>query len=69
MKLIIKEHQADPADCVFIGDGINDVPLAQAVGMSIAFNGHPDLQSVSTHSINQKKGAEDFRAVLEFIKH
>lgn len=67
MMLAIQEYGANPADCVFIGDGINDVPLAKAVGISIAFNAHPDLQRVSTHSVNQEKGAEDFRAVLEFI--
>jgi len=68
MGLIMKEHKVDPKDCYFVGDGINDVLLAQAVGTSIAFNGHPDLQKVATHQINQPEGQEDFRAVLEFMR-
>ena len=67
MKLIIKEHGLKPEECAFVGDGKNDVPLAKAVGISIAFNGVPELQKACTHSINQPKGEEDFREVLKFF--
>ena len=61
MKLIIKEHGLKPEECAFIGDGRNDVHLAKEVGLSISFNGAKELQEVSTYSINQPKGKEDFK--------
>ncbi|MAG08375.1 phosphoserine phosphatase [Candidatus Woesearchaeota archaeon] len=67
MKLIMKEHGLRKDECAFVGDGINDIPFAKAVGLSIAFNGAPELQKASTHSINQEEGKEDFRAVLKFL--
>jgi phosphoserine phosphatase len=67
MQLIMKEHKAKAEDCVFIGDGFNDITLAKAVGTSIAFNGHPELQKATTHSVNQPEGQEDFRAILTHI--
>jgi len=63
MKLLIKEHGLTPKECAFVGDGINDVPLAKEVGLSIAFNGHPELQKVATHSVNQK----DLREILGYF--
>ncbi len=67
MKLIMKEHGLEPRHCAFIGDGKNDIPLAKVVGVSIAFNAAKELQEVSTFSINQPKGKEDFRAVLKYF--
>lgn len=68
MNLIMKEHGLKKEECAFIGDGKNDIPFAKAVGLSIAFNAAPELQKVSTHSINQPEGKEDFREVLKYIK-
>ena len=65
MKLIMKEHKLSPEECAFVGDGVNDIFLAKEVGLSIAFNGAKELQRVSTYSINQKEGEEDFRDVLK----
>ena len=67
MKLIMKEHGLSPEECAFVGDGKNDVFLAKEVGMSICFNGAEELQRVSTHSINQPDGKEDFRAILKYF--
>ena len=67
MKLIIKEHGLHMDESGFIGDGKNDIPLAKAVGLSIAFNASKELQEVSTHRINQPKGQEDFRAILRYF--
>jgi phosphoserine phosphatase len=67
MKLIIKEHGLRKNQCAFVGDGRNDIPFAQAVGLSIAFNGAPELQKVSTYSVNQKKNKEDFREILKYL--
>jgi len=54
-------------DCAFVGDGSNDVHIASSVGTSIAFNGEKALQDVATYAINQEKGNEDFRAILEYL--
>jgi phosphoserine phosphatase len=67
MQLIMKEHGLKPEDCAFVGDGRNDVPFAKAVGTSIAFNGSQELQNASTYAINQDKGKEDFKEILQFI--
>lgn len=67
VKLIMEEQGLKPEDCAFVGDGINDVHISKEVGTGISFNGHPELQKVSTHIINQPKGEEDFRAVLEYF--
>lgn len=67
MKLIMKEHGLKKEEGVFVGDGANDIHLAQAVGTSIAFNASPSLQKVCTHVINQEEGKEDFRAVLKYL--
>ena len=68
MRLIIQEHGVRPEDCIFIGDGPNDVVLAETVGTSISFNGHPDLEHRSTHNVRQATGSEDFRDVLPFLE-
>ena len=67
MKLIMKEHGLKPEQCAFVGDGKNDVHLAKAVGLSIAFNAAEELQKVSTFSVNQPKGKEDFREILKYF--
>lgn len=67
MQLIINEHGLTVGECAFVGDGCNDIHLAQTVGLSIAFNGAPELQAVTSHSINQSPGEEDFRAILQFL--
>ena len=67
MKLIMKEHGLKKEECAFVGDGANDVHLAQACDTSIAFNAAESLQKVCTHVINQEEGKEDFRAVLKYL--
>lgn len=67
IRLIMKEHDLKKDECAFVGDGRNDIPLAKAVGLAIAFNAAPELQKISTFSINQKEGKEDFRAILKFL--
>ncbi len=67
MKLIMKEHGLKPDECAFVGDGKNDIPLAQVVGLSIAFNGAPELREASSHSIEQAEDMEDFQEILKFF--
>ncbi len=68
MKLIAKEHGVNADDCVFVGDGKNDVHLAQAVGFSIAFNAQSELRKVASKCIDQSPGEEDFYQVACIIK-
>ncbi len=67
VKLIAKEHGVSLKDCVFVGDGKNDVTVAMTVGFSIAFNAQPELKKVASFSIDQRTGHEDFSAVLNTI--
>jgi len=66
MRLMMKEYGLHPQECAFIGDSVNDIPLAKEVGLSIAFNGRKELQEVTTYSINQKK--KNLKAVLKYFK-
>ncbi|MBN2043179.1 MAG: HAD family phosphatase [Candidatus Aenigmarchaeota archaeon] len=68
MKLLMDEHGLKSEHCAFVGDGKNDVFLAKKVGTSIALNAPEELQRVSTHSINQPEGKEDFRDILKYLK-
>ncbi|HLC36606.1 MAG TPA: HAD-IB family phosphatase [archaeon] len=68
MNLIMKEHGLNASECAFVGDGRNDIPFAKAVGLSIAFNAAKELQEVSTYSINQEKGKENFKEILKYLK-
>jgi phosphoserine phosphatase len=63
MNLTCREYGVDPADCAFVGDGMNDVHLARAVGFSIAFNAQEALRAVATVEVSQPKGYEDFMEV------
>ncbi len=69
MRLMCREYSVNPADCVFVGDGKNDCALAQAVGLSIAFNAQAELIKVATTSVSQPKGSEDFQAVADCIEN
>ena len=67
MKLIMEEHGVKAKNCIFVGDGRNDIPLAKAVGTSICFNGDSELAKVCTYSIKQPASKVDFRAVLKYF--
>jgi phosphoserine phosphatase len=67
MEQVMREYQAEPENCFFVGDGSNDIPLARAVGTSISFNGSPQLEEVVTHVVRQEEGREDFKEILQYI--
>ena len=68
MRLTCREYGVDPKDCAFVGDGKNDVHLAQAVGFSVAFNAQSELRAVAAESISQSPGTEDFTAVVDALE-
>jgi len=67
MRIIAREYNIPLSDCVFVGDGFNDVHIAQAVGTSIGFNPNPALEKVATYSIHQPSGKEDLSAILQYL--
>jgi len=67
MQHLMKKLEVTREECLFVGDGFNDVPIAQAAGISISFNGDAPLEKVATHVVKQPQGEEDFSAVLDFI--
>lgn len=66
MRLMMREYGLHPSECAFVGDGVNDIPIAKEVGMSIAFNGRKELQAVTTHAVNQDN--KDLKTILKFFK-
>ena len=67
MRLIAEEHGVKAEECVFVGDGKNDVPLAKAVGFSIAFNAQPELREHADACVDQGEGSNDFGEVADVI--
>ena len=61
VRLMMREYGLKPGQCAFIGDGANDVPIAAAVGTSVAYNGHPALRAAAHHSIS------DFDQLLAIV--
>ena len=68
MQHLAEEYKVSLQDCVFIGDGKNDVHLAMAAGYSISFNGQPELESVSDYAVQQPNTEEDLSALIEVIE-
>jgi phosphoserine phosphatase len=48
VRLMLREYGLTPQDWVFVGDGINDVPIAKAAPISIAYSACPELREVAT---------------------
>jgi phosphoserine phosphatase len=61
VRLMIREYGLSADECAFVGDGQNDVYIAREVGLSFAYQGHPELKLAATHQI------EDFAELLELI--
>jgi phosphoserine phosphatase len=61
VNLIRREYDLPREACGFVGDGGNDIYVAQEVGTSFAYRADPDLKAVSTHSI------ESFGEILSYL--
>ncbi len=61
LELLRRECNVSKDECAFAGDGKNDVAIAGHVGVSFAYQAHPELRAAATHVI------EDFRSILEFL--
>ncbi|THT99607.1 phosphoserine phosphatase SerB [Lampropedia puyangensis] len=54
----------DPQQVIAVGDGSNDIPMMQAVGLSVAFHAKPRVKAVAKVAINE--GGLD--RLLEVVK-
>ena len=52
LHLLRREYGLPKEACGFVGDGGNDVYIAQEVGTSFAFQAEPELRAVATHAID-----------------
>ena len=68
MRLLIREYGFQKNECVLVADGVNDVPLARAVGVSIAFNAQAALKQVASLSVDQPAGNEDFAVIPDLLE-
>lgn len=68
IRLLRREYRLAKRECVFIGDGQNDVLAAKEVGLSIGFNPQPEFRRVCTYAIDQEPHGEDFGEVVGCIE-
>jgi phosphoserine phosphatase len=61
VRLMMREYGLRREECGFVGDGKNDVFIAQEVGTSFALQGHPELRVVANHAI------EEFSEILSWL--
>lgn len=53
ISLMLSEYGANESEWVFIGDGANDVPIANAAPISIGYCPHATLKPAVTHVVHQ----------------
>ena len=66
MKHLASEYNVELENCIFVGDGKNDVFIAKNVGTSIAFNAQRELREVSTFIVDQE--TPDLSAIIDLIR-
>ena len=64
IRLMLREYRLREEDWVFVGDGLNDIPIAKAAPVSVAYAAHPELRNTSTFSIDE---FSDLTAILARI--
>jgi phosphoserine phosphatase len=53
INLMLREYGLTERDWLFVGDGLNDVPIAGAAPVSVAYSAHHELRAVATHCIER----------------
>ena len=62
IKLMLRELRCGENDWIFVGDDKNDVPIAKAAPVSVAYRAVPELKTVATYSI------EDFAQLQQILR-
>lgn len=62
IRLLLREYSLTDSDWVFVGDGANDVPIAQSAPFSIAYRGDRRLVRVTNTSI------DDYSALARLLE-
>jgi phosphoserine phosphatase len=53
IKLMLREYGLGQEDWVFVGDGLNDVPIARIAPLSIGYCAHEELRKVVKYQIDE----------------
>jgi phosphoserine phosphatase len=61
VEIMLKEYRLSDNDWIFVGDGRNDIPIAQKSPLSVGFKPHRELRSVVNFEIR------DFRELEEIL--
>lgn len=51
VKNLLSLYKLSPMDIIFIGDGLNDVPIAKKAALRFGINAHEDLKKVVHHEV------------------
>ena len=65
IRLMLREYKLQYDDWIFVGDGKNDVPIAEEAPASIGYNPHPDLRQVVTYTIEHFR---ELSGILDNLK-
>ena len=52
IRLMLREYGLDSSSWMFVGDGANDAPIAEAAPLSVAYGKDAHLRQVATHAID-----------------
>jgi len=64
LKKMAEREKIGLKDCIFVGDGFNDVHAVKLAGMGISFNSHSEELDKAADVIIKKK---DLREILKYI--
>jgi len=67
LEALLSNYNISRDECAFVGDGQNDVAVARAAGLSVAFNAQIELRHCCTTAIQQDFRHQDFRVVAEYF--
>lgn len=62
---MVEKDEVNPSDCVYVGDEVNDIPIFQKVGLSIAFNSNKQEVKDSADVVID---SNDLRLILKNIR-
>jgi len=61
---LVKKYRVEPAQCVYVGDEVNDIPIFQKAGLAVAFNCNKKVVRDAADVVVEGK---DLREVLRVL--